>query len=303
MINPTQESSTVLSPSNSQSTEAAAESKSTAQSGTSSPPGKADSGPGFGSGIAYSPYDENNNCKTASQVATDFEKINGYAVIRLYGTDCNQVANVLAATKRQVKIFAGLFDLNNIKDEAQIIADAVNHDWSLINTVSVGNELVNNGGATVSQVVSGINTARTVLKALGYSGAVVTVDTMVAMKNNIALCEASDMCCINSHAFFDGNILPTDAGPFVSKWAKEISDAAGGKTTVITESGWPTQGDTNKRAVPSPENQQIAIDSLKKTFPENLVLYSAYNTLWKKDGASTFNAEKYWGLLGNSPSS
>lgn len=65
------------------------------------------------------------------------------------------------------------------------------------------------------------------------------------MKNNIELCTASDFCAINCHAFFDGNTLPEDAGQFVQNWAKQISEAAGGKTTIVTESGWPHQGDPN----------------------------------------------------------
>lgn len=62
------------------------------------------------------------------------------------------------------------------------------------------------------------------------------------MKNNPELCKASDYCAINCHAFFDGKVTADKAGPFVANWAKMVSDAAGGKTTVITETGWPSQG-------------------------------------------------------------
>lgn len=138
-----------------------------------------------------------------------------------------------------------------------------------------GNELVNSGTASASQVVAAIGTAKAALKSAGYSGPVVTVDTMIAMKANIELCTASDFCAINCHAFFDGNTLPSGAGDFVKNWAQQISQAAGGKTTVVTESGWPTQGNTNVKAVPSQENHQAAITSLKASFGggTNLVLY------------------------------
>ena len=58
-----------------------------------------------------------------------------------------------------------------------------------------------------------------------------TINLLVAMKNNIELCTASDFCAINCHAFFDGNTLPEDAGQFVQNWVKQISEAAGGKST------------------------------------------------------------------------
>lgn len=229
--------------------------------------------------------------------------ITGFSVVRLYGTDCNQVANVLAAIKgKGVSLFLGIFDLSQIQTECQTIIDAVKGDWSLINTVSVGNELVNNGGASVGQVTAAIGQVRSTLKAAGYNGPVVTVDTMVSMKANPDLCHASDFCAINCHAFFDGNVAANGAGRFVLEWARQVSEAAGGKTVVITETGWPTQGDTNNKAVPSKENQDAALQSIKEAFGQNAIFYSAFNDLWKKDSASTHNAERFWGILGNSPS-
>ena len=259
-------------------------------------------GPGFGAAISYSPYNADNTCKSSSQVASDFSKIIGYEVIRLYGTDCNQVANVLAVTRSTgVKLFVGIFDINQVQSECQTIIEAVKGDWSNINTVSVGNELVNNGGASVGQVTGAIGQARSILQGAGYNGPVVTVDTMVAMKANPELCHASDFCAINCHAFFDGKTPADEAGQFVLKWAQDVSKAAGGKTVVITETGWPSKGETNGMAVPSQKNQQAALESIKQTFSKNAILYSSYNCLWKKNSARTYGAEQYWGILGNAP--
>lgn len=225
-----------------------------------------------------------------------------HQVVRLYGTDCNQVANVLAAGKATgIQLFVGIFDITQVANSVQTISSAVHGDWSVINTVSVGNELVNNGAASVDQVVGAVNQARTALRKAGYNGPVVTVDTMVAMHSHIELCTASDYCAINCHAFFDGNVEASGAGPFVLDWAQKISAAAGGKTTVITETGWPTQGSTNGKAVPGTSQQQQAISSLKSTFSNNMILFNAYNDMWKKNSASQFNAEQYWGIYGNAP--
>jgi exo-beta-1,3-glucanase (GH17 family) len=227
-------------------------------------------------------------------VATDLQQITGYQVIRLYGTDCNQVANVIAATKGTVKLFLGIFDINSIPSEIHTLTSALNGNWALVNTINVGNELVNAGGATPAQVTAAIGTARTLLKTAGYAGPVVTVDTMVAMKANPELCAASDFCAINCHAFFDGNTLPSAAGAFVRGWAAQVAAAAGGgKTVVVTESGWPTRGVKNKLAEPSRENHEAAIASLKAEFGggRDLILYGMYNDCWKKDGPMTHGAE------------
>lgn len=255
------------------------------------------SGPGFGSGVSYSPYNADNSCKSAAQVAQDFGLISGYSVIRLYGTDCDQVENVLAATKgKGVSLFLGIFDINQVPSECEKISKAIKGDWHLVNTISVGNELVNNGKASCDQVTAAISQARGALKAAGYTGPVVTVDTMVAMKNNPQLCHASDYCAINCHAFFDGNVLPDGAGDFVKMWVQMVSDAAGGKEVVITETGWPSQGDPIGKAIPSKANQEAALASIRKTLSSNVIQYNAFNDLWKA------GTEKYWGILGDAPS-
>ena len=122
------------------------------------------------------------------------------------------------------------------------------------------------------------------------------MNLLVAMKDNIELCTASDFCAINCHAFFDGNTLPEESGTFVKKWQNLISEAAGGKTTIITESGWPHQGSPNNKAIPSPENQAAAIASLKAAFGggSNLVLYNSFNDLWKSNSADTFESVFSW---------
>ncbi|KAL8713936.1 MAG: hypothetical protein Q9220_002082 [cf. Caloplaca sp. 1 TL-2023] len=263
--------------------------------------GSASTGPGFKSGVSYSPYNADNTCKSAQQVATDFSKISGYQVIRLYGTDCNQVSNVLAATKgSNVKLFLGIFDLAQVQQESKTISSAVNGDWSRINAVSVGNEMVNKG-TDPGTVIGAIGQTRSALKASGYSGPVVTVDTMIAMANHPEICKASDFCAVNCHAFFDGKTPADKSGEFVKGWVDKISQATG-KTVVITETGWPTQGDTNGAAVPSEANHQAALSSIGGALSTNVIYYSAYNDMWKKNGPGTFNAEQYWGIMGNAPS-
>ena len=80
------------------------------------------SGPGFSSAVAYTPYNADQSCKSTSQVAADFQRISGYEVVRLYGTDCNQISNVIAATHSSVKLLLGIFDINSIQSEVQTIS-------------------------------------------------------------------------------------------------------------------------------------------------------------------------------------
>jgi len=253
-----------------------------------------------GYGITYSPYNSDNSCKSSDQVNSDFNSINGYSLVRIYGTDCDQVSNVLSAAKgKNMKVFAGVSDIDQLESEIQTIVSAGSNDWDSFDTIAIGNELVNSGTKSPSDVTSAISTARGLLKSAGYTGSIVTVDTFVALINHPELCKASDYAAANCHAFFDPLIEAKNAGPYVLGNAQAVSLACGGMDTVITESGWPTQGNSNGVAVPSSDNQQAAVKSLRDSFSTNLILFTAFNDMWKQNSASTFGAEQYWGMISN----
>lgn len=125
------------------------------------------------------------------------------------------------------------------------------------------------------------------------------------------LCEASDYCAANCHVFFDATQTPDRAGDYAFDVARRISEGTEGKSggrkrTVIAESGWPHDGVANGRAVPSGENQRVAVESLRRVFREQndegedgdagLVLFTAFDDLWKVDNEGTFGAERFWGI-------
>ncbi|KAK1020391.1 Cell surface mannoprotein mp65, partial [Friedmanniomyces endolithicus] len=124
----------------------AAPAPSSAPSSAPTPTSSAAPGADFsGYTLSYSPYNSDNSCKSQDQVNTDFNVISGYGMIRIYGTDCDQTATVLTAVKAKgMKLFAGVYDVNNLNAEVQQIVNAANGDLSNFHTVSIGNEGVNN---------------------------------------------------------------------------------------------------------------------------------------------------------------
>ncbi|KAK6005887.1 hypothetical protein QM012_007529 [Aureobasidium pullulans] len=265
-----------------------------------------------GYGIVYSPYADNGDCKSQDEVNSDFAKIMSYAqsngesydFVRTYGVDCNQVITVhTACEKYDLKMFAGVYNVNDdtaLRGDLKTLTDAVANnfggDWSRFITISIGNEVVNSGELTPSAVGDRVSTARSVLSAAGYSGDIVAVDTLVAMVAHPELCQYSDYIAVNSHPFFDGSVLPENSGEWLLKNMQEVSSVCGGKKTWITETGWPTQGSTNGVAVPSVQNQKSALSSMKSAVTSNIVWFTAFNDMWKKNTAATFNAEQYWGM-------
>ena len=279
---------------------------------SSSPPAEQSSPPvsppatagGSGNGVTYTPYTDDGQCKSADEVNRDFDQLTGFSVVRVYGTDCGHLDNVVgAARKRGIKLFLGIpkekANAGGVGGEVEKIAEALGNDWDVIDTIAVGNEFVNGGGSP-GEVASAVQAARTALKGKGYGGPVVAPDTFVAIIANPALCQHSDYMATNLHPFFDGKVSAAEAGQFLTDQAKRVSDACDGKKVVITETGWPNNGGTNGAAVPSKENQQKALSSIKDACGSAglpYYLFSAFDEGWKKDTPNTLGCEKFWGIM------
>lgn len=254
------------------------------------------SGKNIGKAVTYSPYAADGQCKDLATVKSDLSKLSDYQTIRLYGVDCTQVENVLQAKAKNQKLFLGLFFMDQITPGVKQMSEAVAKygSWNDVHTVSVGNELVNNGAATVDQISSYVTTARTALRAAGYNGPVVSVDTHVATLANPGLCSISDYVAFNAHAYFDQNTEASGTGEWLKEQIERVKTACGNQNVVVTETGWPHQGSDNGKAVASKEAQQAAIDSIKAHHTDNVILFNAYDDLWKADG--NLGCEKYWGI-------
>lgn len=294
-------SSATAAPSSSTSgSNSGSSSASQSSSSSSSSGGSGGSGAGSGAkGITYSPYTNSGSCKDASTIKSDIAKLKDFDLIRLYDTDCSGVENVLAAKGSSQKLFAGIYHINKIQDAVDTLSSAVKNvdgGWDNIHTVSIGNELVNSGESKPSDIKTAIDTARSALKSAGYSGKIVSVDTLVAVQNNDELCQYSDYIAVNSHPFWDGNVDASGAGDFLQKQISNIKSKCGGdKSVLITETGWPTKGDTYGSAVPSKDNQEKALKSIINSCGDQVILFTTYDDLWKSPGK--YNVEQYWGIF------
>jgi exo-beta-1,3-glucanase (GH17 family) len=256
-------------------------------------------------GIAYSPYTKDGQCKSQLQVAHDMNVLSAYKIIRLYGVDCSGVENTLASINSDQKLFVGIYniDSNSINTDLGTLKTAVegsSRGWDAIDTVSIGNELVNAGTASASQIVTAVKTAKSWFKlnAPDYTGPVVSVDTLVAVLNNPTLCDASDYLAVNSHPFWDGGVAPQNSGSFLQSQISNLRSTCGSdKKILITESGWPTKGDNYGLCVPSVSNQLLAIKSIVNALGEDVLMFTTYNDYWKDGGL--YGVEKYWGIYGD----
>jgi exo-beta-1,3-glucanase (GH17 family) len=268
-----------------------------------------DSSP-LGMGVTYDPFTGGRgsaDCKSKDQITQDFNRMKDFKAVRIYAGECNIIPiAVQNAVKNGQKLMAGAYLTHQSdSDDLTVIIKAMksavdqyaNGKWDVIALFSVENERVNEHDMTVSDVVAAIKDARKQLRDLGYNGQVGAVETVPAMIDNPAICEASDVVMVNCHAFFDTNTISSDAGTFVKSQVQMVKDKCAGKRVVVTESGWPHQGNTNGKAVASDEDQKAALASIRQNFSTDMFFFNAFDSLWKSDSASTFNAEQYWGIM------
>lgn len=259
----------------------------------------------LGGGIAYSPKTKSGQCKSASQVAYDMKILKNFAIIRLYGVECSGIQNVINSMSSSQTLFAGIWpiDNTNLQNDLSTLKTAVestSRGWSAIHTISIGNELVNFGTATPNDIKTALQTGRNWLKqnAPKYSGPVVSVDTLVAVLANPELCDLSDYLAVNAHPFWDGGVSPEDSGSFLTSQISQLKSVCNnGKDILITESGWPTKGDTYGSCVPSLTNQLKAVKSIGQTLGDQVLMFTTYNDYWKDPGSS--DVEQYWGIFGD----
>ncbi|EXJ73669.1 uncharacterized protein A1O5_03431 [Cladophialophora psammophila CBS 110553] len=253
-----------------------------------------------GYGVCYELIGSN-GCKDQGTMDSEFGFLasQGYSKIRFYDIGCDLSVATAAAAAQGLQVMLGLNTIGNVAGDLGTLIGMINGNWGPVDTVVIGNEVVNSGGAAAA-VVTALGVARPILHAAGFTKNIVTVDTFTAHQNNPSLCQASDYCAVNAHAFFDPNTSASSAGTFVEDVIAPIAQKANGKQIIVTESGWPYQGQPNGQAIPSPANQQTAINALKSAFSSNpggLFLFQAYDATYKAPGA--FGVEQFFGIYGH----
>lgn len=232
-----------------------------------------------------------------------------FTTVRTYGTDCDQPNIALTLAKKyNKKVLLGVYWLDDrLGSQLQTIIEAIkvnDNNWGIVDSIAIGNEDVHRGASSPMQVVGAISKSRFVLRANGYRGPIVHVDSQDAILANPMLCSraAGDYIAANIHAFFNPNTPADQAGDFVAQQVDSLracGQGAGNTRVRVTETGWPKGGYANGVAVPSKDNQLKAIASIKAKLGKDVFLFSAFNNYWMRNSASTFNAEHYWGILDN----
>ena len=122
------------------------------------------------------------------------------------------------------------------------------------------------------------------------------MDAYYEFSHRPALAEVSDVILCNCYPFWEGTDFRYSL-EHMRQMFHQASIAAKGKKVIITETGWPSQGESLGRAVPSQLNaikyfintQLWAIDENFESF-----YFSSFDESWKIGSEGEVGA--YWGI-------
>lgn len=248
-------------------------------------------------GFTYSPYNNDGTCKDQAAVQSDIDTIasKGMTSVRLYGTDCNQIALVKAALPSDMTMMVGIFDMSDLSGQVASALSQLDYSCDNVFAVSIGNELVHDGEQTPAAMVANVNSARSQLQAGGCYSPVVTVETPLEFEEYAELADCSDFVAANIQPFYNTANTALSSGEFVLGQIQILEQY--GKSVVVTEVGWPSSGETNGAAVPSKWNQLLTVLSVQETLGEQYAHYffSAFDNFWKSPGY--LEVEQSFGII------
>jgi exo-beta-1,3-glucanase (GH17 family) len=164
-------------------------------------------------------------CKTEAQITSDITQLisYGYSSIRVYGIECNAVDIAISACEGTgAKMIAGIFTPTAVESETASFISQVNGRWDYIEFVTVFNEAVNDGTATVAQVEAAVAYVKA---RVPNNVQVVAVDTFAAFILNPDLCNVgSSFIAANCQPYFSA-IEASTAGTYVLEQRANVAAA------------------------------------------------------------------------------
>jgi glucan 1,3-beta-glucosidase len=145
--------------------------------------------------------------------------------------------------------------------------------------VAIGNEVLLRGDLGEEELIATIRRVKAALPGIpvGY------VDAYYLFCEHPRLVEACDVLMINCYPFWEKCPLENSLG-YMKEMVQRVTRVAGGKKIVISETGWPSDGEPVGGAIPSVEGALLyALNTFKWTAEAGIEVFyfSSFDEEWK----------------------
>lgn len=161
-----------------------------------------------------------------------------------------------------------------------------------VDVAAVGNEVLYRKDLTEEQLLQYIREVKAALPGIpvGY------VDAYYEFTERPAITEACDVVLCNCYPFWEG--CPFEQSlEYMKQMYAQAKSAAGHRPVIITETGWPSEGESLQGAVPSKKHaRDYFINTQLWSANENIpvMYFSSFDESWKVGSEGTVGA--YWGI-------
>ena len=156
----------------------------------------------------------------------------------------------------------------------------------------VGSEVLHRGDLPVEELVAALKEARS---AIPTSVPVTTADTWQMYLAHPELLSVVDVVYVNYYPYWSG--VPIEhAMTTLAAWHDEVVAYAAGRPVIVSETGWPSAGDTVGAAVPSEDNASrffLEFVTWARMNDVEYTYFSAIDEPWKADHEGPQGA--HWG--------
>jgi len=253
-------------------------------------------------GFDYSPYRDGQQpygpCPSDNQIEEDLTIMQSTPLvsnfIRTYTvTDgpCNLFRIVDIAEQVGNNIIVGAWlSGDNAHDDAEIskVIDVIN-THNNVKAAIIGSETLRFNRMSKTELIAYIEQVRA-----NVNVPVSTAEPSYEWQSNQDLADHVDFISVNLHPYWAG-ILADNAADWTINEYYNIRNIFPGRFVAISETGWPTEGETNGQAVPSVQNQRaFLLELYQSSQTENIsfLVFEAFDENWKPG----LEVEKHWGV-------
>lgn len=161
-----------------------------------------------------------------------------------------------------------------------------------VDIAAVGNEVMYRKDLTEEQLLDFIKKVKAEIPHIpvGY------VDAYYEFSHRPAITELCDVILCNCYPFWEGCPFEYSLN-HMKQMYNQAKDAANGKQVIITETGWPSKGESLKGAIPSHNNSRdyfINTQLWSKEEDIPVFYFSSFDESWKVGAEGIVGA--YWGI-------